>query len=60
MTLGELLEDIVLRAFAGHSTFDSVRSRRQIAALKEVYGMDYDVHASDRFVEQGRTRPIQP
>ena len=50
-SLGELLEDIVLHAFAGHSTFDGEESRARIAALKEVYEMDYDVHAGMRMKE---------
>ena len=53
MSLGELLEDIILHAFAGVSTFDGDASRKRIAALKGVYGMDYDAHAGNRFVEQG-------
>ena len=51
MTLGELLEDIVLHAFDGVSTFDGKASRERIEALKKVYGMDYDAHAANRFVE---------
>ncbi len=50
-SLGELLEDIVLHAFGGQSTFDSNESKARIAALKEVYGMDYDVHAGMRMKE---------
>ena len=49
LSLGELLEDVVLHAFEGHSTFDGPESQRRIASLKEVYGLDYDVHASYRF-----------
>ena len=51
MSLGALLEDIVLHAFAGVSTFEHRRSQEQIAALKDVYGMDYDIHATRRFSE---------
>ena len=51
VSLGELLEDIVLHAFEGVSTFDGATSRERIAALKEVYNMDYDAHAGPRFVE---------
>jgi hypothetical protein len=51
MNLGELLEDIVLHAFGGVSTFDHPRSQERIAALKSVYGMDYHVHAVRRFSE---------
>ena len=51
MTLGELLEDIVLHAFAGVSKFDGKASQERIEALKKVYGMDYDAHATYRFLE---------
>ena len=51
VSLGELLEDIVLHAFEGVSTFDGATSRERIAALKEVYNMDYDAHAGPRFAE---------
>ena len=54
--MGELLEDIVLHAFEGVSTFDSRASRERISALKAVYGMDYDVHAGMRFVEKAPVR----
>jgi hypothetical protein len=51
-TLGELLEEIVLHAFegGGASAFGP-KTLERIAKLKEVYGMDYDAHASYRFVE---------
>ncbi len=45
VTLGRLLEDIVLHAFAGRSRFDGNESRSRITALREVYGLDYDIHA---------------
>ena len=50
-TLGELLEDIVLHAFAGVSTFDHPKWQERIAALKGVYRMDYSDHAARRFSE---------
>jgi hypothetical protein len=50
LTLGDLLEGIVLHAFEGKSPFDE-RAQEQIRALKQVYGMDYDASASHRFVE---------
>ena len=52
LSLGDLLEGIVLHAFEGKSPFDE-RSREQIQALKQVYGMDYDASASHRFTEEG-------
>ena len=39
-SLGELIEDIVLHAFEGLRTFDSPESRKRVATLKGVYGMD--------------------
>jgi hypothetical protein len=53
-SLGELLEDIVLHSFDGARPF-LPESLERIAALRKVYGMDYDVHASYRFVD--RTSP---
>jgi hypothetical protein len=50
LSLGDLLEGIVLHAFEGNSPFDE-RAQEQIQALKQVYGMDYDSSASHRFVE---------
>ena len=53
MTLGELLEDIILHSFEGGSaqTFgpDDIKV---IQNLKKVYGMDYDTHASYQFREK--------
>ena len=53
MSLGELLEDIVLHAFDGVSTFGGKASHERIEALKKVYGMDYDAHSAYRFTEAG-------
>ena len=50
LSLGDLLEGIVLHAFEGKSPFDE-RGQEQIQALKQVYGMDYDASASHRFIE---------
>ena len=50
-TLGEVLEDIVLHAFEGVSTYDHPKWQERIAALKGVYGMDYSSHAARRFSE---------
>ena len=51
ITLGDLLEGIVLHAFEGKSAFDE-QTREQIAALKAVYGMDYDASASHHLFEE--------
>ena len=50
LSLGDLLEGIVLHAFESQSPF-SEETQRRIAQLKEVYGMDYDVSASHRLTE---------
>jgi predicted DNA-binding ribbon-helix-helix protein len=51
LTLGDLLEGIVLHAFEGKSPFDQ-ESLDRIASLKEIFGMEYDAKASHRFVEE--------
>ncbi|HYU73360.1 MAG TPA: hypothetical protein VEL31_11840 [Ktedonobacteraceae bacterium] len=54
MSLGDLLEGIVLHAFENKTPF-SEDSLRRIEQLKDVYGMDYGASASHRFTE-----PVQP
>jgi hypothetical protein len=51
LTLGDLLEGIVLHAFEGKSPFDH-ETRKRIEALKQVYDMDYDASASHCFTEE--------
>ena len=48
MSLGDLLEGIVLHAFEQQSPFDAATIQR-IAQLKAVYDMNYDARASHRF-----------
>jgi hypothetical protein len=50
MTLGDLLEGIVLHAFEGKSAFEPA-TLQQIAQLKRVYGLDLDASASHRLRE---------
>ncbi len=52
ISLGDLLEGIVLHAFEGKSPFHQ-ETLQHIEALKQVYGMDYDARASHHFVEEG-------
>jgi len=52
ITLGDLVEGIVLHAFEGKSPFDE-ETLAHIATLKAVYGMDYDASASHNFIEEG-------
>lgn len=50
MTLGDLLEGIVLHAFEGKSAFEAA-TLQQVAQLKRVYGLDLDASASHRLRE---------
>ena len=50
ISLGDLLEGIVLHSFAGKSPFGA-ESIERIDALKQVYEMDYDFSASHRLIE---------
>ena len=50
MTLGDLLEGIVLHAFDGKHPFTD-ETRRQIADLKRIYKLDLDSSASHRLQE---------
>jgi hypothetical protein len=51
LTLGDLLEGIVLHAFEGRAPFDA-RSLAVIADLKRLYGLELDARASHRLVER--------
>ncbi len=52
MSLGDLLEGIVLHAFEGRAPF-SPETLGRIAELKRIYGLDLDASASHRLVEKG-------
>ena len=51
LTLGDLLEGIVLHAFEGKSPFGA-ESLRRVAELKKIYRLDLDARASHRLVEE--------
>jgi hypothetical protein len=51
MTLGDLLEGILLHAFEGKSPF-TAETLRKIGELKGVYGLDLDASASHRLKEK--------
>lgn len=53
LTLGDLLEGIVLHAFDGKTPF-SQRSLDQIKELKQFYGLELDSSASHRLKEMKR------
>jgi len=50
LTLGDLLEGIILHAFENRVPFHE-GSLRKIAQLKDVYGMNYGVEASHSLTE---------
>src|ERR1700746_1719956 len=50
MTLGDLLEGIVLHAFDGRHPFGH-ETRQRIADLKRIYKLDLDADASHRLLE---------
>src|SRR5262250_3187820 len=52
ITLGDLLEGIVLHAFDGKCPFNE-DSLRRIKDLKKFYGLDLDANASHRLQEAG-------
>jgi hypothetical protein len=55
LTLGDLLEGIVLHAFDGKCPFQP-ESLRRIKELKKFYGLDLDSSASHRMAEGGSAR----
>lgn len=52
MTLGDLLEGIILHAFDGQAAF-SPETLATIAQLKQIYGLDLDASASHRMRDTG-------
>jgi hypothetical protein len=55
MTLGDLLEGIVLHAFEGKAAFGR-ESLQKIAELKNVYSLDLDASSSHRLTEARKSR----
>ena len=51
LSLGDLIEGIVLHAFEGKAPFDP-ETRRKIDQLREVYDLDLTAEASHRVVEK--------
>ena len=58
LTLGDLLEGIVLHAFDGKTPF-AENSRRQIKELKKFYGLDLNFRASHRLTEAKTRRQAE-
>ena len=54
LSLGDLLEGIVLHAFEGKAPFGE-ESRRRIAELKKIYGLDLGAADSHHLVERATT-----
>ncbi len=52
MTLGDLLEGVVLHAFEGKAPFGK-ETLAKIEQLKSVYGLELDAEASHRLEEEG-------
>ena len=52
LSLGDLLEGVVLHAFEGKPPF-SAETLKVVSQLKAVYGVDYDASHSHRLVERG-------
>jgi len=55
MTLGDLIEGIVLHAFEGKCAFEA-ESLKRIAKLKDVYGLDLNSSASHKLIERKEGR----
>ena len=52
LSLGDLLEGIVLHAFDGKAPFTEKRTLEVIASLKEIYGLDLDSADSHNLEEK--------
>jgi hypothetical protein len=58
LTLGDLLEGIVLHAFDGKCPFSN-ESLQRIQELKKFYGLHLDAGASHRLVEAGAANSVK-
>ena len=56
LTLGDLLEGIVLHAFEGKSPFID-ETLEKIDQLKEIYGLDFGAEFSHRMIERQEGAP---
>jgi len=55
LSLGDLLEGIVLHAFEGKAPFGS-ESVRRVTELKKIYGLDLNASHAHKLVEAGHKR----
>jgi hypothetical protein len=51
ISMGELLEGIVLHALEGKATPFSEEGLKRIQQIKDIYGMDYGLESAHRLVE---------
>ena|ERR1700721_1685100 len=58
LTLGDLLEGIVLHAFEGKRPFNR-DSLQRIKELRKFYGLDLDSASSHRLIEAGAGGPLR-
>jgi hypothetical protein len=58
LSLGDLLEGIVLHAFDGKCPFHA-DSLARIRELKKLYGLDLDSNASHRLIEANETQRVR-
>jgi hypothetical protein len=56
MSLGNLLEGIVLHAFEGKSPFGA-KTLEQVEILKQLHGFDLGASASHRMLDEEEVRP---
>jgi hypothetical protein len=61
LTVGEMLEETLLHTFekvagGGVASPHTETTLSHVQALKQKHGIDYDTHASYRFVEKGRRK----
>lgn len=54
LSLGDLLEGVVLHAFEGKAPFGA-ETLKVVKQLKAVYGVDYDAAHAHRLVERGES-----
>lgn len=54
LSLGELIESIVLHAFDEAPAFHE-KTLEHIAQLKEIYGMNYERHDNQRFIDMSNS-----
>jgi hypothetical protein len=59
ISLGDLLEGIVLHAFEGKAPFGAT-SLQKIAELRKIYGLDLDATASHQLIEEESAAPKRP